>query len=588
MDAEPDLLRETLPQPAFAAEAASKSRFWLLFDPSPERPRWGIPETVVLLLWCAAAAFAVAQHVPWADEEQAWLLADGVGWSRLFLHSLHYEGTGGLWHALLKILQAGHISFTGMRWVAAGIEAAAMAVLLLRAPLPLLVRWLLAFTFFLLYQDAVVARSYCLFAILAFTAAALLRGARARPWLTAAVLGLMANLSLHAAVASLGFAATAWLRRRSSLRANPPATALLLLLWAGAAATMAPAVDVDFGAGNNIHRSLAKAEQRLGFHAAVPQALPLLPMAGLRPMPVPVHERHGFTRTWNKVSRALAVVTYPLSSSRALAFALVLAVFLQAAAQAGRGKRLTEGGSLGLAGLLPYGFMLLLFSSLYLAPRHAGTVFTGFVAAAWLTWPTAASSTAPAGRRLWLARAAALLLVLVSLQQIGWSIHALAAEHAGPYAPGRMTADYLHARGADAPGTNLAGYYYGSIDPLLYFPRNLYGNQPPHRYWLWSTTLRDYDTVEQELARHPAFIVIGGYENGPEAEITRDWQPVTPPVPGVTLNDLFQVRQYFAVRGYRTTHVFCGKSSMRAGYAERLCDTVMEPGPVSTPARITR
>jgi len=67
-------------------------------------------------------------------------------------------------------------------------------------------RALLPFTFWLAYQNAVVARSYVLFTPFAFAAAALLRSPVRRPLAVAAVLGLMANISLHGFVASVGFA----------------------------------------------------------------------------------------------------------------------------------------------------------------------------------------------------------------------------------------------------------------------------------------------------------------------------------------------------------------------------------------------
>ncbi len=480
-----------------------------------------------------------------------------------------------------------------------------MTVLLRFAPFPPLIRWLLPFTFFLAYQDAVVARSYCLFAVLAFAAAALLRGARLRyrhpdqrpdrhpdrrpdredarrSLALALLLGLLANVSLHGLVASGGLALAALLTRQTPVRRRLPAVVLLLGLWAFAMATMAPARDVDYAAGNNIHRSLAKLEIALGWKQTVPEVLTSLPMAGLRNGPPAVHEHHGaLQRRWTKLARALAVATYPLSSSRTLALALVACVAVQAGLQRRAGRARSEGeSSLGLAGLAPYALMLLVFLALFLAPRHAGTVLTVFVVSAWLTWPAAGALE---GRRLLLQRVTAALLVLVCVQQIVWSAHAIAAEHHAPYAPGAMTAAYLESKGAGQPGVALAGYYYGSIDPLLYFPRNVYLNQPPHRYWYWSTTLRNYSTVAEVAAQHPALIVIGGFATGPEGEITRDWQPVTPALPGITLNDSFQVARYFERQdlkggGYRVTHVFCGHSYMRGSYAELLCDTVLEPG----------
>ena len=136
--------------------------------------------------------------------------------------------------------------------------------------------------------------------------------------------------------------------------------------------------------------------------------------------------------------------------------------------------------------------------------------------------------------------------------------------------------------GPTPPGVLLAGYYYGSIDPLLSFDRNLYVNQPPHRYWYWSTTMRNYDTAQGTLARHPAFVVVGGIVSGPDAEITRDWQPITTPIPGVVLGDIYSIVPFFEAHGYRRTRVFCGHSWMRASYAELLCDTVLEPAPTTS------
>ncbi len=531
----------------------------------------------MLLLWFAVTAFAVAQHVPWADEMQAWLLAGDVSWRTLFTHSLHYEGTGGLWHALLKLLQACGVSFTGMRWLAAGIEGASMAVLLRYAPLPPLVRYLLPFTFFLLYQDGVVARSYCLFAILVFPAAALLRGGSPRPLRLALLLGLLANVSVHGVVAAAGLAIAAAAAWRGQWLKNAPAFAVLLVLFAAAAATMSPARDIDYAAGNNLQRSLAKIEKSLGLPVSTPPPpITAMPMAGLQPSPPVAHIRHGVAGVWNRLARVLGVITYPLSNVRTLALLLAILVVVQGSIQR---KSTRKEGQAGAWGLAPWLLMVVVFSSLYLAPRHVGTLFTAFVAAAWITWPIGSHN------RL-LARATAGALTAACLVQIGWTAHAIAAERHLPYAPGSMTAAFLHSRGIGTgthssldslPGPSIAGYYYLSIDPLLSFDRNIYFNQPPHRYWYWSTQMRNFSTVQQVLARHPRFIVVGGFDSGPDADITRDWTPIEPGYPGVVRNDVFSVMPFFTNHGYRVTHVFCGHSWMRFSYSERLCDTVLEP-----------
>ncbi len=571
-----------------------------------EPPRWGTAETLALLLWCAVTGFAVHQHVPWADEAQAWMLADGVSWHTLFLHSLHYEGTGGLWHAFLKLLQALHVSFNGMRWIVAGVEAAAMAVLLGYAPFPRVLRLLLPFTFFLLFQDGVVARSYCLFAILAFPAAALLRCTRPRPFGLALLLGLLANLSVHGVILSAGLAAVAGVLWGRRFLYSVPAMALLLALWVAAALTMAPARDVDFSAGNNLYRSLAKVEESLGIHGSPPPPpVTSLTMGGLEPAPVPVHVRHGAAKVWNRAARILGIITFPLSRIRVLALLLVAGIAAQAFGVRRQRPDKQFAGATGPIGLLPYGLMVVavtaqafagrralglvpwalmaaVFSSLYLAPRHAGTLLTAFVVSAWLTWPRRTEligETSVPGVQGWVRRATALLFLLVCVEQIGWTAFALAQDYRRPYAPAAMTAEYLKSRSVGAPGsgTLVAGYYYFSSAPLLYFDRNIYFNQPLHRYWYWNTAMRNHSMVRDDLARHPQFVVVSTVEPGPDAEVTRDWAAASLPEPGVMLGDGFGVARYFEQHGYRPTHIFCGRSSMRGTYAERMCDTVLEP-----------
>ncbi len=554
---------------------AASLRF--LDPPLDARPRWTLWETGALLAYLGVVAFGIAQHVPWADEAQAWMLAQEVTLPHLLMHSLHYEGTPGLWHIFLMLLQAFHLSFTAMRWMAGAVAASGVAVLLAYAPFPRLLRLLLPFSFFLAYQDAVVARSYVLFAVLGFAAAAMLRSNRIRPLSVALILGLMAHISLHGALASGGLAVVAlalW-RKRIPRRMLPRALAavvLLLTFWAAAIAVMVPASDIDYAAGNNVQRSMARLERQFGMHVEMPPLLSQRQMNNLPPSPPVVHHRRGWQSTWNKLARTLSVITYPISVSRSLALLLVALVVAQSWQR--RQTRQPDAAT-GPIGLLPYLLLVVAFTSLYLAPRHVGMVFTSFVIAAWLTWPGRNSLT-PGGRLL-LSRTCTAVFVVVLLVQMSWTYRALSKEHSEPYSPDRQTALYLKQQGLDRGGKTAAGFYYYSTGLLLYFDRNVYLNQPPHRYRWWSTQMRSYETVQATLARHPDFIVIGGFETGPDAEITRDWLPAAPPLPGIQLGDTFFVADYYRHNGYHTARVFCGNSWMRSTYAERICDTVLEP-----------
>ena len=56
--------------------------------------------------------------------------------------------------------------------------AAGVALLIFKAPFPRIIRWPLAFTYFMVYQYAVIARSYTLLPLLAFASAILFKDIR--------------------------------------------------------------------------------------------------------------------------------------------------------------------------------------------------------------------------------------------------------------------------------------------------------------------------------------------------------------------------------------------------------------------------
>ena len=168
------------------------------------RAGFGWLEAAVLAVYCGMVAWTIPNHEAWADEAQAWLIASNASAGEIFHHLLHYEGTPGLWHGLLLVLVKMHVTYAGMHWVCGGIAAVGVAVWLRWSPLPLALRVLMPFTFFVAYQFAVVARSYVLFPVLVFGLCAAMRSGRPRPVVVAVLAALMAHVSLHGAVFSFG------------------------------------------------------------------------------------------------------------------------------------------------------------------------------------------------------------------------------------------------------------------------------------------------------------------------------------------------------------------------------------------------
>jgi hypothetical protein len=173
----------------------------------------------------------IPRHEPWADEAQAWELAQSLSLKSLFGTYIHYEGSPGLWHALLWVLSRMHVTYTGMHWVAGAIAFAGIVLLTVAAPFPLILRLLLPFTYFFAFQYSVVARSYVLFPTILFALACCWPKRRVRSLPVALLIGLLGNVSAHGFVVALGLAIIlAMERRRTPKRAHGRAWLVSILL----------------------------------------------------------------------------------------------------------------------------------------------------------------------------------------------------------------------------------------------------------------------------------------------------------------------------------------------------------------------
>jgi hypothetical protein len=165
------------------------------------KPTW---KPIVLAAYCAVLALITFHHEPWFDEAQAWLLARDASLRDLWVTHLRFEGTPGLWHMLLMPLAKLGFRYRSMHVLSAAFAILGAAMILWLSPFPPWIRAIIPFTYFLLYQYAVVARSYVLFMPLLAGIAWLLPQARSRPWLFVALLSLLANVSIHGTLAAAG------------------------------------------------------------------------------------------------------------------------------------------------------------------------------------------------------------------------------------------------------------------------------------------------------------------------------------------------------------------------------------------------
>src|ERR1022692_3328423 len=161
---------------------------------------WRIADFGVLGLWMAIVIFTIQYHEKWADEAQAWLIARELDLKTIWFHELRYEGSPGLWHTILWVAQhVFHARYGALGYIGAVGALAGVVLLIFKAPFPRYIRWPLAFTYFMVYQYAVIARPYTLLPLLAFAAALFFKD-REHPERMTVVLVLLANLSLHGTI----------------------------------------------------------------------------------------------------------------------------------------------------------------------------------------------------------------------------------------------------------------------------------------------------------------------------------------------------------------------------------------------------
>lgn len=122
--------------------------------------RDGIALCIVLAVYLCIAVITGLNHEPWADEAQGWLLArdnDLLG----IVMAERYEGTLPTWHFIIKFFQ-----FLGLPYdhffVIPVLIASIGIILLFLTDAPFICKIMLPFSFYVLYQESVVARQYCL------------------------------------------------------------------------------------------------------------------------------------------------------------------------------------------------------------------------------------------------------------------------------------------------------------------------------------------------------------------------------------------------------------------------------------------
>jgi hypothetical protein len=472
---------------------------------------WRLADLSVLGVWLGVVGVTLSHHEKWADEAQAWLLARDLDLRALWFSELRYEGNPGLWHFILWLAQRlFHVPYSGLGVIGLLCAAAGIALMLVRAPFPRYVRWLLAFSSYVVYQYAVIARPYVLLPLLGFSAAILFKDVYHPEWM-AIVLALLANLSLHGALlagciglAYLLQAAGCWkalhdrIRRNYFLSAGAMALVFLFIL-----VVVYPPSDAE--ALRQVHKTFIAVSLSTweGVNGAFFDWPPL-------------------TLVWLSLIGAWCFLARGTKSFLTPVLILVMGVF--------------------------YGF--------YGAPHHQGTIFIAAITGLWIGWPTKQETQEFSARGKWIHQALVIGLTCLLGYQV-WNAGAVIRnDYRYPYCGAEDAAKYLKSVGADH--RPLMGYGYGMVAVQAYFDHNIQANRPTAYFHYGGPFVHASTNQAAELKGYaPDYAVVPCWENC-KASFHSDIDPFMR-ANGFTLvhfsdGYLFDKRVYDVRQGYLIYH----------------------------------
>jgi hypothetical protein len=438
-----------------------------LVQRKPSTPWWRVADFAVFGGWIAVAGFTLAHHEKWADEAQAWLIARDLDLKTIWFHELRYEGSPGLWHTILWVAQhVFHAPYAALGVIGLACAAAGIAFMLWKAPFPRPLRYMLAFSYFMVYQYAVIARPYTLLPLLAFAAAYFFRD-RTHPERMTVVLVLLALLSIHgiAIAAGIGLpylieAAKDWknleppVRRRYALCVGAMAVVLIATFF-----VLRPTPDVDMFA-----------------------------------KPGPDAEVFAASHAFPKSARLVSVISGAL-----LDFFIPSSIFLLfAAAWCAFRRKL-------LPFLLPTALLILLYVFVHGQSHHHGTIFVAIVAGLWIAWPTPEEQREASLFERRATSAMVALLVCLFAINIWDAAVSIRYEYLYPYSGAEDAAQYLKSIGADQQ--SIFGYTYGMPAIQAYFDHNILQNIPTTYYHHGLPSYGALIQVDELRMRRPQYLV---------------------------------------------------------------------------------
>lgn len=183
------------PKPATPAQTATVSSFqWELYA------SW-----FLFALYSLVVLYTVSHHEPWRDEAQSWLIVRDNSLLGLFQY-IPNEGHPPLWYLILMPFAKAGVSYGVLGYIHALIAIGCAWLILFKSRIPIYLRIAILFSYFFLYEFAVIARNYSMVGLLLFAILTVYKDRFKKPLLFGALIFLLFQTNVLAFCAGGGIA----------------------------------------------------------------------------------------------------------------------------------------------------------------------------------------------------------------------------------------------------------------------------------------------------------------------------------------------------------------------------------------------
>jgi hypothetical protein len=197
-----------------------------------------IPNVVLWLVWAlysAVVLYTTSNHEPWRDEAQSWLIARDNSLLGLFQY-LPNEGHPPLWYLLLMPFAKLGFAYSTINVIHNLIVIAFAWLLLFKNNINFVLKVALLFSYFFIYEYAVIARNYSIVALILAGIGAMYAKRFEKPLLYALLIFLLFQTNVLAFCTGVGLGAIFFLEMIEEKKWQPKNFVALAIMAVGALA----------------------------------------------------------------------------------------------------------------------------------------------------------------------------------------------------------------------------------------------------------------------------------------------------------------------------------------------------------------